>query len=154
MENIIQGFKAFAYTIFFIVSVSVLAFNYSGGQFLNVETGSMTPTIPQNSLVMILPQKNLSTGDIATYVNTSGVNVTHRVVGQSIGGDYIFRGDTNQVDDKLPVKREAIVGKYLTHIPMMGKIGAYPLILFPLALIAITELISALFKRKLKTDEN
>ena len=94
-----------------------------------VETGSMEPTVPTHSLVIINTNEEIEVGDIAMYTDDSGEFVLHRVV--AIDGDEVtFKGDANNAND-MPVKMEDVVGTaasiggiYLIF-PLLGKIAFF-----------------------------
>lgn len=55
----------------------------AGYKFMIVSSGSMEPTLPVGSLVIVTPceKEELQLGDIVT-MNAGGINLTHRVVGK------------------------------------------------------------------------
>ena len=63
---------------FLIALVFSFAFGY---KFLNILTGSMTPTMPVNTVVIIkeIPMEDIEVGDVVTF-KMGDSNVTHRVV--------------------------------------------------------------------------
>lgn len=96
-------FKEWAYNIFKAVIIALIAVVLimlcCGYQFMIVSSGSMEPTLPVGSLVIVTPcdVEDLELGDIVT-MNAGGVNLTHRIVGrydtnntQSRG--YLLPGD-------------------------------------------------------------
>ena len=63
---------------FLIALVMAFALGY---KFLNILTGSMTPTMPVNTVVVIkdIPMSDIEVGDVVTF-KMGDSNVTHRVV--------------------------------------------------------------------------
>src|SRR4051812_16967761 len=85
------------------------------GAAMTVLTGSMTPTIPVGSIVVVQPvdPRTLKVGDVATYQPEPGkpTFITHRIV--KIKTDkgvtaYTFKGDANPAADIFPVTAKQI----------------------------------------------
>ena len=94
-----------------------------GYQFYYVASGSMTPTIPVGSLIVVRDTNyiNIENEDIVTFKGLGNTLVTHRV--REVSGDgqsFITRGDANNMDDPMPVTVEKLVGKVVFHIPYVG----------------------------------
>lgn len=101
-----------------------------GYQLYVVETGSMIPTIPIGSTLIVrgLRQgEELKAGDIVTYSHASAA-ITHRITGLVIGEDGVTRYQTqgdnpdNSADPWL-VSREDVRGIVIQHfiMPWAGK---------------------------------
>lgn len=85
-----------------ITLVAAFALGY---KFLTVLTGSMTPTMPKNTVVVVkhIPIQDVQVGDVITYQTNSKANVTHRVVEIKGKGDNIAlvtRGDAADGNDQ------------------------------------------------------
>lgn len=96
----------------------------TGFHLFNVASGSMTPTYPVNSLVIVrdVDPETIETGDVITFVmNEDGMLVTHRVVSVD-ANEKTFRtkGDANNVEDAEPVIWGNVVGKVMFGIPAVG----------------------------------
>lgn len=111
-----------------VVAVAVLP-RLTGGQAMTVLSGSMTPTIPVGSLVLVRPidPGALQVGDVATYQVEPGrpVYVTHRVVavGHTDGHrTFTFKGDANKAADTTPIVPGQVRGKVWFHVPHLGRI--------------------------------
>lgn len=107
-----------------------------------VLTGSMEPTIPVGSLVMVkyaAPQI-LQPGDVVVfYDGVDPLPVTHRLVQNDTDKGIIStQGDANDAPDPMMTPYANIIGKVLVHIPFAGRLLA-PLSSLPgkLSLIAI-----------------
>jgi signal peptidase I len=99
------------------------------GSAMTVLTGSMTPTIPVGSVVLVRPVDTgtLRVGDVATYQPKAGKAefITHRVlkIDESTSpAQFIFKGDANRGADIDPVSAEQIRGKVWFHVPYLGAI--------------------------------
>lgn len=120
-----------------------------------VDSGSMAPTLPINSIIIVNESKasEIEEGDIVTYyAGTSGTRVTHRVV--EILEDnqgFITRGDANNTEDPNILEKDRIIGKLALSIPFVGaifrvlstKIG----IVIIVGIAALIILIPMLFKK-------
>lgn len=99
----------------------------TGGAALSVLTGSMTPTIPAGSLVLVVPQdpQTVRPGDVITFQTAPGVAeyVTHRVVKVQRNTEpmtFITKGDANKGIDVDPVPLGAVRGVVRFHLPYLG----------------------------------
>ncbi len=114
-----------------VVGFLVVAPRVTGGAALTVLSGSMSPTIPTGSVVLIRPVEDvlaLRPGDVITYQNspTERSLTTHRVVRFQPDTDppsYITKGDANRGEDIDPVPVGAIRGEVVTHVPYLGRIA-------------------------------
>ncbi len=99
-----------------------------------VLTGSMSGVIEPGDVVVTWHQDSYQVGDIIMYQgNTS--TVTHRVISVEEAG-YLTKGDANNIDDRVPIPPEQVVGKVILTVP-----GAGNVILFfrtPLGLLILT----------------
>ncbi len=111
---------------------TVLVILFSGTLFISgfwgwkpliVMSGSMEPSIPTGSLVMLDTRgSEAEIQDIITFYpnpEQKETLVTHRIVRVEEDG-YVTKGDRNEQEDFLLVKREQIAGIYLFHIPKAG----------------------------------
>lgn len=124
----IWGYAAFK-AIAFALIITALTMIIAGYKFMIVSSGSMTPTLPLGSLVIVTPceYEDLKCGDIVT-MDANGINLTHRIVGKYdekkittrgylIEGEpgydeqyyWVTKGDASDTIDG-PLKKE-IVGK-------------------------------------------
>ena len=90
-----------------------------------VVSGSMEPNLPTWSLCVVnvkTPYEQIETGDIVVYLRQSdGKRIIHRVIEIRDEG-MVTKGDANKRDDGLSVTRQNLYGKYLFHIPKLGKV--------------------------------
>jgi signal peptidase I len=105
------------------IAVAVLGLGVS---LVRLATGSMTPTYPTDSVVIVrsVPAADVEVGDIVTVSRDGLVPITHRVVsvtpvGVSGGAELVLRGDANTADDPEPYQ-VARVGLVLGGIPFGG----------------------------------
>src|SRR5665213_74097 len=105
---------------------AVLLFNWGslGWKALSVPTGSMRPTIPPGSLVLMhsVPLSTLKVGDVITYTNPINMRstITHRIVKTyKIDGKipaFVTKGDANHISDR-PIVGGMVQGKAIWHVP-------------------------------------
>jgi signal peptidase len=133
------------------------------GAALTVLTGSMTPTIPVGSVVLVRPVDpgTLHVGDVVTYQKAPGKAelITHRIIAihtDTTPVTLITKGDANRGADVEPVPVTAVRGRVLFHVPYLGTFrnavgtGGFGLLLVLTALVAyaLTQLASALRDRR------
>lgn len=114
--------------MFLLLTVAILIPTLAGAERFTVLTGSMTPTYPPGTLLVVKPveRSELGIGMPITYQLRSGepAVVTHRIISmsQSAKGTrtYITRGDANDFPDEAPVIYEQIRGKVWYSIPYLG----------------------------------
>lgn len=95
------------------VSLAQLAASTVGGQVFTVAaSGSMKPTLDENSIVTIetVPFSDLRQGDIVIYRNRHGIPIIHRLYAQ-VNGGWCVLGDNNAAIDRESVTAGNIVGR-------------------------------------------
>ena len=76
-----------------------------------VHTGSMTPTIPSHSAVLV-HTGHYHLGEVISFTTSAGI-VTHRlvgVVGHGADASLTTKGDGNKTNDPTSIKRSDVVG--------------------------------------------
>ena len=126
-----------------------------GISFMTVLTGSMNPTVPEHSLIVVrtIEPSEIKKDDIISFyarVNgSSGIINTHRVVEiLSQNNELAFRtqGDANSVADPALVSEKNLIGKVVFHSFLLGQIVYFlcrpyvflPMVLIPLLIIIFT----------------
>ncbi len=87
-----------------------------------VTTGSMIPAYNIGTIIYYkkVDQAEIKVGDAISYKMGNGEIVTHRVV-EIENGNYITRGDANNVNDSSPVAYSDVEGKVVGPvIPALG----------------------------------
>ncbi|MBI3559124.1 signal peptidase I [Candidatus Gottesmanbacteria bacterium] len=131
------------------VAVTLLAVLSLSKPFV-VLSGSMRPAIKEGAVVFVQRSvKNIKVGDVITFIHPANPaqTVTHRVVEITKTG-FKTKGDANNTADPWEVRREAVWGRVLFSVNLLGflvsfaqtKIGVIFLIALPLILIALSEL--------------
>ena len=121
--SIVKGiFSAVLYLLtFLILALLALVFVF-GMKLYCIETGSMSPTYPVGTLIIVEPVEfeQLDQGDVITFVS-GGVTVTHRVVSvDSQTKQLATKGDNNNVADSSAVSFENVVGRVWLGVPFAG----------------------------------
>lgn len=122
---------ALLFAMLTLLAVTILIPAVAGGERFTVLTGSMDPTYPPGTLIVVVPVEpdELAVGMPVTYQLRSGepTVVTHRIVAstQSAKGKrtYITRGDANDVPDEDPIVHEQIRGRVWYSIPYLGYVN-------------------------------
>lgn len=130
--------------------------NFLGYTPLTVRSDSMAPTFEKDDLIFIKtcdPSK-LKEGDIIcfhTIIENEYALNTHRIsaIAEQNGfRSYTTRGDNNPVDDTHIISDGDIVGKYVGHVPGLGKVmdfigsstGLLVVIVLPMLLFLIYQI--------------
>ena len=97
-----------------------------------VLTGSMEPTIPEKSYILIerVPVDEIAVGDVIVFVSDDdrirGAKNTHRVV--EIVGDheaFVTKGDNNPTVDSVQARADSVIGVYRRTLPFLSRIGRF-----------------------------
>ena len=140
--------------------VIVLAIVYSVSQGLRpliVYSGSMEPTIPTGSVVVVKPTspENLYVGDVITVNRPGGLGiVTHRIQSmQVVDGRNVFqtKGDANDFPDPQLFTLEHQAGRVVGRVPYLGYAMVYassPLIRMALVAVSVYSVLMVSSKRR------
>lgn len=139
------------YVLVIILSIFVIisflnSSKISKYKFYDVLTGSMSPTIKSDSLIVVKKINDIEVkkGDIITFKSRTTNNLTtHRVM--EIINDkktkFQTKGDANYALDPMFVDGDLLVGKVIAHIPYVGKlmriISNYRIIIMVLIIVYI-----------------
>lgn len=114
------------------IAATVLIPRLVGAIPYTVLSGSMSPTYPPGTLVVVKPVKveEVSIGEVVTYQLSSGREAvaTHRVVGlaNDLRGERLLttQGDANEVPDPEPVREVQVKGKVWYSVPYLGHVNS------------------------------
>lgn len=121
----------------------------------SVDSGSMIPTLPIGSLIVVRPSPDYVAGDIVTFtdLNSEQRVVTHRIVSVNTDPDinsteYVTKGDANEDTDVLMVPKRLVLGKVLFKLPYLGHVSNFAktqmgfmfLIVIPATILIFSEL--------------
>lgn len=115
------------------LAVAVVVPRLGGATPYAVLTGSMQPTLPPGTLVVVRPvdPEDIGIGTVITYQLESGeaAVVTHRVseVVRGLDGQVRFRtrGDANQGSDRVLVRPVQVRGAVWYSVPYLGYFNRY-----------------------------
>ena len=125
--------------------------NIFGYTFFEVTTGSMSPAIKKNDIIIVKLNTKYQKNDIVTFKSSKSY-VTHRIIDKS-NKNVITKGDANNTKDKI-MNINKIIGRVVLTIPKAGrlkKIILSPLVLSLLIITAITTNITYSYTPKAKT---
>ena len=109
-----------AFTLYSYVALEILDKDYVsffGYTYFEVASGSMTPTINKEDMVIVKLHSDYKQEDIVTY-NLNGDFITHRV--KKIETSTVTtKGDANNTKD-APISKDSILGKVVCIIPNFG----------------------------------
>lgn len=111
----------------YIVIALVLLFNicsrfnipFLGFRVFRVGSGSMSPYLEVNNIIVVKSNKTYKINDVVTYIN-DGNYITHRIISISNEG-IITKGDANNTEDAL-ITKDDIVGKVVLRFKFLGYI--------------------------------
>lgn len=114
-----------------LVLVAVVVPRLAGATPYTVLTGSMTPTYPPGTLVVVRPVAidDVRAGDVVTFQLRSGdpAVATHRVVrvGWTADGERLLttQGDANASPDAVPVREVQLRGEVWYAVPWVGRLN-------------------------------
>ena len=116
----------FVLTIFVLVTLIMLGTKLFGYQILTVDSGSMEPNFPEDSLIFVkmVDPSELQADDVITFtVDEKGTLVTHRIVAVlKDERSFITRGDANNTNDPSTVPFGNVVGKAELCLPKAGAV--------------------------------
>ena len=97
--------------------------------FYAVVSGSMEPTLPVGSVVVVYRAPHYAVGDIVTVPGgTPRFPITHRVVAvreTDRGTLLTTQGDANAAPDSAVRDARSVIGRVVWHIPFLGRIFAF-----------------------------
>ena len=110
-------------------------------------SGSMEPAISPGDVVIVDASAPARVDDVVTFDDGNEVPTTHRVV-DVVDGQYVTKGDANENVDGGGVPAEAVLGRVVLTIPLIGHVilwvntplGYVSLVLVPIGLLLLSEL--------------
>lgn len=126
--------KLFKITLLICLSIILASFiiffrpTFLGGdtRFEPVLSGSMEPSMPVGSIVIIKPidTQSLKIGDVICYHASDSMLITHRIIEVNEAG-FITKGDANEEADLKIVNQKDIVGSAVLSLPFIGYLGSF-----------------------------
>lgn len=94
-------------------------------QAYKIDSNSMTPTITKGALVLASKQQEYLRGDVIVFSGDADAFTTHRIIARDDHGRMRTQGDANSALDPSPVPSEAIKGKVLLSLPLLGSLFVF-----------------------------
>jgi signal peptidase len=113
------------------VTIFLVSAWLKGWQVQAVQSGSMAPTYPVGSLLVVEPidASQVKSGMALVFEDPqiTGRIVTHRVVSRAPGDTLQFwtQGDANAFRDPFPVPARLVRGRVLWHVDYLGSLMTY-----------------------------
>ncbi|MDR0424465.1 MAG: signal peptidase I [Clostridiales Family XIII bacterium] len=105
---------------------AILTMRLIGFLPLSVMSGSMEPTYPVGSVILIdknVSAEDIEAGDAIAYSLSGRATVTHRAVFVDKENQrFITKGDANTEVDATPVPFGSFIGRAVFHIPFAGRL--------------------------------
>lgn len=124
LSDIADFVSTFVTTLIVIVAVAAVVIRVIGWNMFTVDSYSMTPAYPINSLIIVetVDPEEIQVGDVITFVvNEDGLLVTHRVTAIDRSNQtFTTKGDANETEDASPVLWSNVVGRVFIGIPYLG----------------------------------
>jgi len=118
-----------------------------------VTTGSMAPTYNVGTIIYYkkVDSSEIQVGDAISYRLNNGEMVTHRVI-EIENGNYVTKGDANNVKDAAPVSFSSVEGKVVGPvIPILGYgvafVNSHIFVVFVMVGILLAEFLLSNIKR-------
>lgn len=116
----------FVLTIFVLLTLIMLGTKLFGYQMLTIDSGSMEPNFPVDSLIFVktVDPSGLQAEDVITFtVDEKGTLVTHRIVAVLKNErSFITKGDANNAIDPNTAPYDNVVGKAELCLPKVGAV--------------------------------
>lgn len=103
--------------------------SFMGLSCYTVLSGSMEPALPTGCAVYVkkVPCQEIKDGEIIAFLaGEQGMRVTHRVVKADRKNKcFVTKGDANDCPDSSPVSWEAVCGKVVFSLPVLGYVQGF-----------------------------
>ena len=123
MSRVIKDSLLLLLCLAFVVPTVLLATGVLPYKLYIVNTGSMSPTIPPKSAVLV-QDGVYHLGQVITFNSVNGV-VTHRLIKRNADGTLVTKGDANKTADPGLLPPSQVIGGFVMAPPMLGYWLAY-----------------------------
>lgn len=114
-----------------MLAICVAVPRLGGATPYTILTGSMRPTMPPGTLLVVKPVAvdDIDIGDVITFQIESGkpTVASHRVIGKTAARDgtprFLTQGDANDAPDANPVRTAQIKGKMWYRVQHLGQVN-------------------------------
>ena len=107
----------------FVLCLPITAPRIFGYEIYDVLSGSMEPEIPVGSVIYVqkVDPSEVEVDDVIAFYDGESV-IAHRVVTNRTSlGEFVTKGDANEVEDFDPIPYDALIGRVELHLPMLGR---------------------------------
>ena len=100
--------------------------SFLGYSSLTIQTGSMSGTMEIGDLIIIKNTGDYKIGDIVTFLPDGAViPTTHRIINYNEQGEFVTKGDANNVKDTDNIAKDKIIGEVVLHLPELGQFASW-----------------------------
>ena len=119
MKKILGIILVFILTIVMAINLLII-FNipFLGIKLYRVGSGSMSPYLKINDIIIVKSQNKYQINDVITYKNNNNEIITHRVI-KVDDNKIITKGDMNNMEDS-PIIKNNIIGKVIFKTSLLG----------------------------------
>ena len=106
----------------FVLCLPITAPRIFGYEIYDVLSGSMEPEIPVGSVIYVekVDPSEVDVDDVIAFYDGESV-IAHRVVTNRTSlGEFVTKGDANDVEDFDPIPYDALIGRVALHLPLLG----------------------------------
>lgn len=171
MSSIRRKFIVALQMVMFVVALAVAGLmvvpRLLGWEIVTVLSGSMSPTYPVESVLAVeaVDPAAVRAGDVIAFrMEDDVLPVTHRVLAvDQVNGrrQFVTKGDANEDPDPTPVPADAVRGRVVFGVPILGRLvravrspaGFALLLVAPAAALTVEEVRSMLSQRRERRAE-
>ncbi len=96
--------------------------SFLGYSTLTIQTGSMSGTMEIGDMIIIKDTGDYKIGDIITFMPDGAViPTTHRIINYTENGEFVTKGDANNIKDIDTTTADQILGEVVLHLPKLGQ---------------------------------
>lgn len=100
--------------------------SFLGYSTLTIQTGSMSGTMEIGDMIIIKDTGDYKIGDIITFMPDGAViPTTHRIINYTATGEFVTKGDANNVKDTDNATADQILGEVVLHLPKLGQFATW-----------------------------
>ena len=100
--------------------------SFLGYASLTIETGSMSGTMEIGDMIIIKDTGDYKIGDIVTFMpDGATIPTTHRIINYTESGEFVTKGDANNIKDTDNATIDQIYGEVVLHLPKLGQFASW-----------------------------
>lgn len=128
MKKIINTITSVLVALVVTFAVMLVVVRVAGIDVYTVISGSMEPTYHVGSLIFVKPTQTseIEVGDVITFNLSGSIPATHRVIRiDAENSSFYTKGDSNDIEDRNPVKFSDVIGTPVFTIPYAGYVVTF-----------------------------